>query len=277
MFEIFQFDFMIRAFVAGAVIALIAPMIGIFLVVRRYSLMADTLAHVSLAGVAVGLLIKMNPLVTGIITPVIAAFCIEKLRSARNISGESLLALFLSGSLAIAIVLLSIAKGFNTNLFSFLFGSISTVMPNDLYLIVGLGILVLVTILALYKELFAVSFDDELANASGISAPVFNLILTVLAAITVSLAMRIVGVLLIGALMVIPVIAAIQFGRGFRQTLLLSIAFSSLSVFLGLFLSFYLELASGGTIVVIALIIFLLSLLRQTLKKTFLIKVQNGF
>jgi zinc transport system permease protein len=277
MLEIFQFDFMIRAFVAGAVIAFIAPMIGIFLVVRRYSLMADTLAHVSLAGVAVGLLIKINPLVTGIIMPVVAAFCIEKLRSTRNISGESLLALFLSGSLAIAIVLLSIAKGFNANLFSFLFGSISTVTSEDLYLIVGLGILVIATILALYKELFAVSFDDELAKASGISASVFNLVLTVLAAITVSLAMRIVGVLLIGALMVIPVIAAIQFGRSFRQTLLLSITFSSLSVFLGLFLSFYLDLASGGTIVVIALVIFLLSLLRQTLKNTFLIKVQNGF
>lgn len=262
--EIFQFDFMIRAFVAGLTIAFVAPMIGIFLVVRRYSLMADTLAHVSLAGVAIGLLAKINPLTTGIIAPVVSAICIEKLRSVKKISGESLLALFLSGSLAIAIVLLSLAKGFNANLFSFLFGSISTVAPGDLYLIVGLGILVLTTILAFYKELFSVSFDEELAKASGIRTQAFNLILTILAAVTVALAMRVVGVLLIGALMVIPVIAAMQFGWSFRQTLLLAIAFSFLSVFLGLFLSFYLDLASGGTIVVIALIIFLLSLLNRT-------------
>jgi zinc transport system permease protein len=263
MLEIFQFDFMIRAFVAGIVIGLIAPTIGIFLVVRRYSLMADTLAHVSLAGVAIGLLTKLNPLLTGIAVPVLAAIFIEKLRTIKKISGESLLALFLSGSLAVAIVLLSIAKGFNANLFSFLFGSISTVVPEDLYLIVGLGVLVLITIVALYKELFSVSFDDELAEASGIPAERFNLVLTILAAVAVSLAMRIVGVLLIGALMVIPVIAAIQFERSFLQTLLLSIAFSLSSVFSGLFLSFYLDLASGGTIVVVALGIFLLSLLKK--------------
>ena len=156
-------------------------------------------------------------------------------------------------------MLISLAKGFSVNIFSFLFGSIATVSAIDLYFIVGLGVAVLVVIVFLYKELFFVSFDEELAQASGISAKFLNILLVVLAAITVSLSISTIGVLLIGALTVIPVLAAFQYERSFRQTIFLSIAFSLVSVILGLFLSFYFALASGGIIVVVALAIFLLS------------------
>lgn len=261
MLQIFQFEFMIRAFIAGTIIAIIAPMIGTFLVVRRYSLMADTLAHVSLVGVAIGLLTNGNPVLTATITSAIAALGIENLRSTKKIFGESVLALFLSGSLAIASVLISLAHGFNANLLSFLFGSITTITSTDLYFIGFLGIAVVFIIIILFRQLFLVSFDEELANANGINAKIFNRIIIVLAAIAVSLAMPIVGILLIGALMVIPVITAMQFGRSFKQTLLLSIVFSILSVISGLFVSFYWNLASGGTIVIIALILFVISLI----------------
>lgn len=265
MLEIFQFDFMIRAFAAGITIAVIAPLIGSFLIVRRYSLMADTLAHVSLLGISVGLITKVNPIGTAIIASVLGAIGIEKLRSGKKISGESALALFLSGSLAIATVVIGLAKGFSVNLFSFLFGSISTVSLIDLYLIIGLGIIVLATIISFYKELFLVSFDEDLAQANGVPAKALNFILVILAAITVSLSIRTIGVLLIGALTVIPVLAAFQYGRSFRQTILLSVIFSLVSVISGLFLSFYFALPSGGIIVVVALVIFLLSL---AIKKT---------
>jgi zinc transport system permease protein len=260
MLEIFQYDFMVRAFIAGLAIAIIAPLIGTFLVVRRYSLMADTLAHVSLLGVSFGLLLRINPIVTALGISVLASAAIEKLRRERKIFGESVLALFLTGSLAIATVLISISKGFNGSLFSYLFGSIATVSQIDLYLILSLGLVVLLTVYLLYKELFAISFDEELAGVNGLPVKVLNLALVALAAITVSLSMRIVGVLLISALMVIPVLAAMQYKRNFKQTLWLAVLFSLLSVLVGLVSSYYLDLASGGTIVIIALIIFFLSL-----------------
>lgn len=261
MLEIFQYDFMIRAFEAGIALGVVAPLIGMFLVVRRYSLLADTLAHVSLAGVAIGLFAKLNPLLSALIASVLAAFGMERLRASRRVFGESVLALFLSGSLAFAVVLLSLAKGFNATLFTYLFGSISTVSQSDVWVIVALAVVVFLDVIFLYKELFFVSFDEELAQASGLPVHRLNLTIVFLAAITVALALRIVGVLLIGALMVIPVISAIQYGRGFRTTLIWSVVFSLISVIFGLFASYYFDLASGGAIVLVALGIFLVSLL----------------
>src|SRR3990167_1667813 len=243
MLEIFQYDFMIRAFIAGIAVAIIAPLIGTFLVVRRYSLMADTLAHVALLGVAIGFLLHIHPLLTAVITSVGAGLGMEKLRKHKKLSGDSILALFLSGSLAIAVVLISVSRGFTVNLFSFLFGSIATVSVSDLYFIVALGLISVLTILGFYKELFLVSLDDEIAKANGIHTDVFNGIIVVLAALSVSLAIKIVGALLIGALMVIPVIA-------------------------GLIVSYFFGWASGGTIVIITISIFLCSLLFGKTKKT---------
>ena len=259
MLEIFQYDFMIRAFAAGIAIAVIAPLIGTFLVVRRYSLMADTLAHVALLGVVLGFILKIYPLFSAVLTSILAGLGMEKLRANARLSGDSVLAMFLSGSLAIAVVLISVTHGFNVNLFSFLFGSISTVTAQDLYFIGAIAISSVVVVGGFYKELFLVSLDDELARANGIKADLFNFLLVVLAALSVSLAIKIVGALLIGALMVIPVIAAIQFKRGFGQTIMLAIIFSLASVVSGLFISYYLGWASGGTIVIIALIVFLVS------------------
>ena len=251
---------MIRAFEAGIAIGVVAPLIGMFLVVRRYSLMADTLAHVSFAGVAIGLLLKINPIFTAIGLSVIAGFGIEALRSSRRVFGESVLALFLSGSLAIAVIILSLSKGFNANLFSYLFGSISTVTTTDLVVIVTLAVVVFLDVIFLYKELFFTSFDPELAEASGLPVKMINLTMVTLAAVAVAISITIVGVLLVGALMVIPVISAMQYGHGFRHTLILSVIFSLVSVVFFLFASYYYDLASGGAIVVVALIIFLLSL-----------------
>lgn len=261
LFEIFQYDFMIRAFIAGIAVALVAPVIGMFLVVRRYSLMADTLAHVSLVGVAIGLITKTQPVLVAIITSIIAAVGIEKIRGTKKVLGESVLALFLSGSLAVASVLISAVGGFNAGLLNFLFGSITTVLPEDVYIISAMSVAVIVAVFIFYKKFFMVSFDEELALTDGIRAKVYNTLIVVLAAVAVALSMRIVGVLLIGALMVIPVVTAIQFGRSFKQTMLLAVVNSLIAVLSGLFVSYYFSLASGGTIVVIALGLFLLSVL----------------
>jgi zinc transport system permease protein len=261
MFEIFHYSFMIRAFEAGIIVGIICPFLGIFLVLRRYSLMADTLAHVSLAGVAIGLITKIDPVIAAIITSTIGSIIIDRLRVSKKLYGESALALFLSGSLALAVVLISFGHGLNANLFTYLFGSIVAVRPIDVIIVFILGIVVIGLLLAFYKELVFLSFDEEAAKVSGIPTQLINTMLIILAAFTVSISMRIVGILLIAALIVIPVIAALQFKRSFKKTILIAEVVSIISVISGIFASFYLNLAAGGSIVLIALLFFVLSLL----------------
>jgi len=254
--DIFQYGFVARGVEAGIMVALTAPLVGIFLVLRRYSLIADTLAHVSLAGVAVGLWLKVNPMITAIAAAVLSSLGIEKLRATKKIYGESALALFLSGSLALAIVLLSLARGFNANLFNYLFGSIVTVTAADVSIIALLGMVVIAAVVAFYKELVYTSFDEEVARVSGIPTRLVNTVLILLAALTVSLSIPIVGVLLIAALMVVPVITALQLKKSFKKTIMYAEAVSVFSVIAGIYVSFYLNLSTGGTIVLIMLALF---------------------
>ncbi len=261
MLEIFQYSFMIRAFEAGIIVALICPLLGIFLVLRRYSLMADTLAHVSLAGVAIGLLTNIDPVITAVITSSFGALVIDRLRVSKKAYGESALALFLSGSLALAIVLIGLGQGLNANLFTYLFGSIVSVRPIDVTIVLILGIVVIGLLLTFYKELLFLSFDEEAAHVSGIATKYMNTLLILLAALTVSIAMRIVGILLVSALIVIPIIAALQFKKSFKVTIAIAEAISLFAVISGIFISFYFNLAAGGSIVLIAMTCFGLSLL----------------
>jgi zinc transport system permease protein len=268
MLDIFQYSFILRGFTAGIIIAAIAPLIGIFLVLKRYSLIADTLSHVSLAGVAIGLLLGINPIVTAILAAMVSSVFIERLRISKKVFGESALALFLSGSLAVAIVLISAVHGFNVDLFNYLFGSIVTVKQSDVMVISVVGILTAILIFVFFKELIFVTFDEEAAQVSGVPVKFINLLLIMLAALTVSIAIPIVGILLISALVVIPVITALQFHVSFKKTLLYAEVISVFSVVSGIFISFYLNLSTGGTIVIISLIIFVLSLFLKSKKQS---------
>jgi len=256
MLNIFEYGFILRGLEAGIIIALIAPLIGIFLVLRRYSLIADTLSHVSLAGVAIGLILQIHPITTALLSTLVSSIFIEKLRMSRKIYGESALALFVSGSLALAIVLISLAQGFSVGLFNYLFGSLVTVKQEEVYLIAGVGLFVVVLISLFYKELIYVTFDEETATVSGIPTRFINFLLITLVALTVSLAIPVVGVLLISALIVIPVISALQFRKSFTTTILFAEVFSLISVVLGIIVSFYLNLSTGGVIVLIAVLLF---------------------
>jgi len=251
----------LRGLEAGLIIAAIAPLIGIFLVLRRYSLISDSLAHVSLAGVAMSLILGINPMIGAILTTVISSVFIEKLRTSRKVFGESALSIFLSGSLAVAVILIGLARGFNIRLFNYLFGSLVTVIQQDVYIIGGLAVVVVGLVLKYYKELVYITFDEESAKVAGIKTTNINLLLIILAAFTVSLAIPIVGVLLISALIVVPVVSALQYKKSFRQTIIIAEVFSVLSVLLGIISSFYLNLPTGATIVIVTLIFFILSLL----------------
>lgn len=254
--QFFAHDFLIRALIAGMVVGIIAPAIGLFLVVRRLSLMADTLAHVALAGVALGLLAGVNPILTAMGTAVVASLGIEELRSRKLVFGESALAVFLSGGLATAVVLTGIAKGLNANFLSYLFGSITTVSSADVWMIALLGLGVLTALTLLYHTLFLASLDEELARSGGVRVRLATTVLVVFVAVTVALAIRIVGVLLVGALMVIPVVTAMLFRQGFFRTLVIAEVFSVASVLCGLFVSYLADLPSGGAIVLTALFFF---------------------
>ncbi len=263
MIEIFQYGFMVRAFEAGLLVAVIAPLIGIFLVLKRYSLIADTLAHVSLLGVALGLLFRIPPLVTAFIVSAVSSILIERLRLSQRVYSDAALSVFLSGSLAAALVILSLAGGFSVSLFSYLFGSLVTVTESDLIMIASVGAGVLVSVFFLYKELLFVSFDEEGAQVAGIPTRLVNIVLIMLAGLTVSIALPIVGALLIAALVVIPILIALQFRRSFLATLLIAEVFSVVSVVSGILVSYYFDLSTGATIVLILVAFFCLSLLRK--------------
>jgi len=272
IFSLFQFDFIVRAFEAGLLLGILAPLVGMFLVVRHYSLLADALAHVSLLGVALALFFKIPIFIGALFTSVMAAISIERLRRDRRVLGESVIALFLSSSLALSIVIINLKDGVNVNLISYLFGSLTTVAERDVFILAGLVTVTLSFLLFYYRELFLLSLDEELAKVSGIRVERLSTLFMVLAACTVTASLQMVGVLLIGALMVVPVLTAMQFRLGFRTTLLLSVVFSLLSVVSGFFLAYFFDVASGGAIVIVAVIFFLLVNVLDRLKTIFFLR-----
>ena len=261
--EFLEYGFMQRALAAGAVTALICPAIGVFLVPRRLSLIADTLAHVALAGVGLGLLVGVSPLRGALVVTLAGALGMEYLRGRKALPGDAALAVFLSGGFALAVVLISLARGFNADLFAILFGSILTVTALDIWLISALGAVVGVALLLFYRPLLAVTLDEDLARTSGVAVGPLNLMLTVLTALTTVVAMRMVGVLLVSAMIVIPTLTAFRLARSFRQALGLAIAAGLAAVVIGLVAAYYLALAAGGAVVLAALLLFALAALAR--------------
>ncbi|MBT2685715.1 metal ABC transporter permease [Bacillus sp. ISL-37] len=263
-----QYEFLQNAFLTGMIIGVIAPLLGVFIVVRRLSLIADALSHVTLAGIAASLLLEkkfmifsgLNPLYMGMAFSVGGSLFIEKLRTVYKHYQELAIPIILSGGIGLGVIFISLADGFNTDLFSYLFGSVSAVSRADLWTILIISILVIALVVLLYKELFLLSFDEEYARATGIAAKTLHFIFIIMVALVIAASMRIVGILLVSSLMTLPVAASIRFAKGFKQTIFFSILFGEVSVLGGLFLSYYLDLAPGGTIVMIAVLILVLAI-----------------
>jgi zinc transport system permease protein len=256
----FEYDFMQRAFLAGFIIATLASISGSFIVLKRYSMMTETLAHSALVGVAVGLFAGFSPLWMAVIMAIFSAWLIEYLRSSFHLYSDAVLAIFLSGALALAIIIVSLGGAFNNSLFSYLFGSILAVSKEDLVTMSYFGLASLVLLLGFSKELFFIAYDEEVARTSGIKVKFLNYLLVTIVAVIIALSIRVVGTLLIGALMVIPSIAALQYRQGFVKTMLLSLAFALVSVAIGMSLSYIYSLPSGATIVMCVILIFIFSL-----------------
>lgn len=268
-----HYEFLQNAFITGLIIGIIAPLLGVFVVVRRLSLIADALSHVTLAGIAASLLLEkklmimngLNPIYMGMGFSVVGSLFIEKLRTVYKHYQELAIPIILSGGIGLSVIFISLADGFNSDLFSYLFGSVSAVSRQDLWVILFISIAVMIIIFFLYKELFLLSFDEEYAKASGISAKSIHFIFIIMVALVIAASMRIVGILLVSSLMTLPVAASIRIAKGFKQTLLFSVIFGEVSVLGGLILSFYLDLAPGGTIVMIAVLILMVVILMKKL------------
>ncbi|NLY66673.1 MAG: metal ABC transporter permease [Tissierellia bacterium] len=259
-----EYEFMRRSFVMGIIIAMIAPTVGYFLVLRRQSIIGDTLSHVALAGVALGMITNVYPLYTAILFTIIAAVGIEYLREKYENYAELSLSIVLSAGVGLASVLTSL--GNTQGILSYLFGSLSLVSNKEIILVTALGIIILATILILYKKLFYMTFDEESAYLSGIPVKAINLYFSILVAVTIAISMRIVGILLISSLMILPVAASLIIANSFKKGLLYSIVFGVISVIVGLILSYYLNLASGGTIVLTSLILLIITIIKDIKK-----------
>jgi zinc transport system permease protein len=243
-----------RAVIAAVLVGLAAPAIGTYLVQRRMALMGDGIGHVALLGVALGLLLNTTPVWTAVVVATLGGVAIEVVRARGAASGDVALALLFYGGIAGGVVFIGLSKsGSNANLLSYLFGSLTTVAPEDLITIAILTLAVLAFALGFSRALFAVCQDEEYARVAGLPVRRLNLMLAVAAAVTVTVAMRVVGVLLISALMVVPVATAQQLTRGFRATLWLAIVLGVAYAVSGVTFSYYVDTASGASIVLLAI------------------------
>ena len=264
--EILQYTFMQKAFIVGLLVGGLCPSIGIFLVLRRFSMVGETLAHVSLAGVLLGILWGISPLPFALLVSVLVVFVLEKLRSFFKNYAELSLAIIMSAGLGLAVVLMGITNASDTSISGLLFGSIITLSNEDILMIGLLSFISIFVIIYYYREFFLLTFDEEGARLTGIAVDRYNYLLLILTAMVIAIGLRIVGALLVSSLMVVPVATSLLLSRGFKQTLLYAVIFGILAVLVGLIASFYLGLAPGGAIVLSSVILFLILLLGKRIR-----------
>ncbi|MCL2034964.1 MAG: metal ABC transporter permease [Oscillospiraceae bacterium] len=264
--EIFAYDFMQKAFLAGITLAVIIPCIGVIIVLRRLPMIGDALAHTSLAGVAAGLLLGINPVAGAIVVSMAAALCIEGIRKKLPKYAELSIAVTMSAGIGLAGILSGFTSG-SGSFNSFLFGSIVSIDSFELALVIATSLVVLIVFLLLYKELFYVALDESSARISGVPVGFVNAVFTLLTAACVSIASRTVGALIVSSLMVIPVTCAMQFAKSYRQTVIFSVLFAVCFTIAGLFLSFYLDLRPGATIVLTGCVVLIAILITRNSKR----------
>lgn len=266
--DIFSYEFMQRAFLAGLIAAIICPLVGIFMVLRKQSLLGDGLGHIAFAGVTGASFFQIAPPIGAVVLTVSASMGIEWIRRRQSQYTDMILALFFYAGLAMAVIFSSMSKIPGTGLMSFLFGSILTVTDQDILNIAVAAAIAMTVLLYYFPRLLITSFDEEIAAVAGVKVNQVNMAFAVLVALVVVIGMAVVGILLISALMIIPVATAHLLGKGFKQTLLASVVYSVLSVVGGLILSFQADIAPGGTIVMLAIAFYVITFLAQSVEKS---------
>ena len=262
--EALSYEFMQKALISGIAVALICSFMGTFLVLRRYALFGDGIAHVAFGGISVGLFLGVFPLWTAFIVSIFGGIGLQKLRQSTKISGDAAVAVVLVTGLALGVILVSASGGFSVDLFSFLFGSILLISNEDTMMIIVISAGIITTLFVMQKQFLHLTFNEEQAKISGLSVTVLNYAFVILAAVTVVTSMRLVGILLISALIVIPNISAMMLGKEFKKTVGISMVISVVSVVSGILLSYYFNIAPSGTIVMVAVSILIGLLLARS-------------
>lgn len=256
--EALQFVFIQRALLAGCFVALCCAFLGVFLVLKRFALIGDGLAHISFATIAIGLLLQVTPIFVSLPLVVLAALLVLRLTEKSLLYGDAAIGLLSAMGVAIGVLIASVAGGFNVDLFSYLFGNILSVSKTEVVLSVILSLLIMGVVRFFYHDLFAVTFDQDHAQVSGIKTGLVNRILVVLTALTVVLGIKVVGTMLVSSLIIFPAISALFVATNFKTAIFLAALFSVVSVILGVFVSYIWNLPSGATIVCINCVIFII-------------------
>ena len=253
-----SYDFMIRAIIVGSLVSLCSTLLGTSLVLKRYSMIGDGLSHVGFAALAIAYALQLAPMSVSIPICVIAAFFLLQLEENSKIKGDAATALLCSGALAVGVMTISLTTGMNTDVCNYMFGSILSISPSDMRLSVILSVVVLFLYIFFYPRIFAVTFDENFAKASGTNTRFYNMVLALLTSITIVLGMRMMGTLLISSLIVFPSITAMRVCKNFLGTIILASILSLFGFFVGMTLSFFYRIPTGASIVVIDIVLFFL-------------------
>ncbi|MEE1057855.1 MAG: metal ABC transporter permease [Treponema sp.] len=256
--ELFSYGFIIRAFIAGSLIALCAALLGVILVLKRYSMIGDGLSHVGFGTMAIAMAFNFAPLAVSIPICVLAAFLLLRVSSSSNIKGDAAIALISSSSLAIGILVTSLTSGLNTDVTSFMFGSILAISKADLIVSVVLAVIVIGLFVIFYNKIFLVTFDENFATASGIKANLYNGLIAVLTALTIVIGMRLMGAMMISSLIVFPALSAMRIFRSFFKVIICAVIISLVCFIVGIISSFVWSTPAGASIIVANLIAFVI-------------------
>lgn len=255
--EAVQYDFILKALLVGSLIAICCSLLGVFLVLKKFSLIGDGLAHVSFASVAIALLFSASPLLVSIPMAILASFIILKLNEKADLHGDAAIGLVSSFAIAAGVLIASLANGFNVDLMSYLFGSILVISDADVIISIILSTVVILLVFLFYNNLFAITYDEEFARVIGLNTRFMNYLIAVLTSITIAIGIRIVGTMLISSLIVFPTVTALQISKGFKGTMLISAIVSVLCVIFGVFISYLFSLPTGAAIVMLNAVIFI--------------------
>ena len=254
----FSYSFMVRAMVVGGLVALIASILGVVLVLKRYSMIGDGLSHVGFGAMAISLAFNEAPLVFAIPIVIVAAFLLLRVSENSKIKGDAAIGLISSSSLAIGMIVNALSNGTNIDLNSYMFGSILAIEKSEMILCVVLGIVIIGVFIFFYNPIFAITFDENFAKATGLKVEVYKTVLAVLTALTIVIGMRIMGTLLISSLIIFPALSAMRVTKKFKRVMIISVVISLVCFFAGLVASYLIEIPTGASIVVSNLIMFII-------------------
>jgi zinc transport system permease protein len=272
IFQMFSYTFLVRAVVVGALVSICAALLGVSLVLKRYSMIGDGLSHVGFGSLALATALNAAPLTVAIPVVVAAAFLLLRLSENSKIKGDAAIALISTGSLAIGVVIISQTTGMNTDVCNYLFGSILAMSKTDVYLSAALSVIVLVLFILFYNKLFAITFDETFAKTTGIKSDLYNMLIAFLTALTIVLGMRMMGALLISSLIIFPALSSMRILKKFKSVTICSAIISILCFFIGVVISYFYATPTGASVVIMNLIVFIICSLINVLQNTRLLK-----